>query len=175
MRPLRRRRLPQRCGSPPQGLQAKRRSAFTFDPPVDLAWRDWPVTAAIDERWYFKPDAGQLLGSPANADPVEAHDVVPEELDIASAIHEIGQDTSLQIRRPRRSWAGLRTFSRDGELVIGADAQGLFWLAGQGGYGIQSAHAAAMLAAGVLCGEALADGLRAQGVIAAVMAPRDVG
>ena len=165
----------QRCGSPPQGLQAKRRSAFTFDPPTDLAWRDWPVTAAIDERWYFKPDAGQLLGSPANADPVEAHDVVPEELDIATAIHEIGQDTSLQIRRPRRSWAGLRTFSRDGELVIGADAQGLFWLAGQGGYGIQSAHAAAMLAAGILCGEALADGLRAQGVIAAVMAPRDVG
>jgi D-arginine dehydrogenase len=161
-----------RCGSGPQDLQPKRRSAFTFDPPADVDWRDWPVTAAIDDRWYLKPDAGQLLGSPANADPVPPHDVVAEELDIATALHEIGEDSTLQIHRPRRTWAGLRTFSPDGELVIGEDAHGLFWLAGQGGYGIQSAQGAALLAAGLLCSRPLDDTLARQRVDVARMAPR---
>jgi D-arginine dehydrogenase len=161
----------ERCGSAPQGLQPKRRSAFTFDAPAHLDCRGWPVTAAIDERWYVKPDAGQLLGSPANADPVPPHDVVAEELDIATAIHHIGEDTALQIRRPRRTWAGLRSFSRSGELIIGADTNGLFWLAGQGGYGIQSAQGAAMLAAAQLCGRPPDDALLAQGVQASAMAP----
>lgn len=163
-----------RAGSRALGLQPKRRSAFTFDVPegLDAAQsRGWPVTAAIDDRWYVKPDAGQLLGSPANADPVPAHDVVPEELDIATGIHEIGEDTTLAIRRPRRTWAGLRTFSPDGELVIGDDADGLFWLAGQGGYGIQSAEGAAMLAAALLLGRPLPDALRQEGVLPEAMAP----
>ncbi len=160
-----------RCGSMPQGLQPRRRSAFTFDPPAGADFRAWPVTAAIDERWYIKPDAGQLLGSPANADPVPPQDVQPELLDIATGIHEIGQDTTLDIPRPRRTWAGLRTFSRDGELVIGTDAQGLFWLAGQGGYGIQSAHGAALLAAALLRGLALPPALREQGVEPGLMRP----
>lgn len=161
----------QRCGSAPQGLQPKRRSAFTFDTPAGVDGRTWPLTAAIDERWYLKPDAGQLLGSPANADPVAAHDVVAEELDIATALHHIGEDTTLQVRRPRRTWAGLRTFSRSGELVIGDDANGLFWLAGQGGYGIQSAHGAALLAAALLNGAPVPDTLGACGVQAAAMQP----
>jgi len=161
-----------RCGSQALGLVPKRRSAFTFDAPPGLDHRAWPVTAAIDDRWYFKPDAGQLLGSPANADPVPPHDVRPEELDIATAIDAIGQDTSLQIRRPRHTWAGLRSFLPDGELAIGFDAAGLFWLAGQGGYGIQSAHGAAMLAAALLRGEALPDPLRHAGVMPEAMAPR---
>lgn len=153
-----------RCGSAPQGLQAKRRSAFSFEPPSGVDFRAWPVTAAIEESWYFKPDAAQLLGSPANADPVPPHDVQPEELDIAIGIHAIERDTTLRIRRPRRSWAGLRTFSRDGELVIGADDRGLFWLAAQGGYGIQSAHGAALLAAALLAGQPLPRALHEQGV-----------
>lgn len=153
-----------RCASAPQGLQPRRRSAFSFDAPAGMDFRSWPVTAAVDERWYFKPDAGQLLGSPANADPVAAHDVQPEDIDIATGIHAIAQDTTLAIRRPRRTWAGLRTFSRSGELVIGADAQGLFWLAAQGGWGIQSAHGAALLAAALLNGQALPQALREQAV-----------
>lgn len=160
-----------RCGSAPVGLQPCRRSAFTFDAPADTAFRDWPVTAGIDDRWYFKPDAGQLLGSPANADPVPAHDVQPEELDIATGIAAIEERTTLRIRRPRRSWAGLRSFVPDGELVIGFDATGLFWLAGQGGYGIQSAAGAAQLAASLLLQQPLPDTLRAQGVDPALMAP----
>ncbi|MBL0088152.1 MAG: FAD-binding oxidoreductase [Ideonella sp.] len=162
-----------RCGARPVGLQPKRRSAFTFAAPEGMDARAWPTVAAIDETWYFKPDAGQLLGSPANADPVDPHDVVPEELDIALGIHGIEQGTRLTIRRPQRTWAGLRSFAADGELVIGWDAQapGLFWLAGQGGYGIQSADGAGQLAASLLRGVALPEQLQAQGVDPNAMSP----
>ena len=83
-----------------------------------------------------------LLGSPANADPVEPHDVQPEELDIALAIDRIQTMTTLQIRRPTRTWAGLRSFVADGDLVGGydADVPGFFWVAAQGGYGIQTSR-----------------------------------
>jgi D-arginine dehydrogenase len=144
-----------RCGAAPLALQPRRRSAFTFAAPAGLDTRRWPAVVDADERWYFKSDAGQLLGSPANADPVAAHDVVAEELDIATGIAGIEAATSLSIRRPTRTWAGLRTFAPDGEMVIGWDAQreGFFWLAGQGGWGIQSAHGAALFAATLWRGE----------------------
>jgi D-arginine dehydrogenase len=135
--------------------------------------RAWPTVADVEERWYFKPDAGQLLGSPANADPVAAHDVMPEEIDIATGIAAIEAATTLTIRRPSRTWAGLRSFSPDGELVIGWDTlrTGLFWLAGQGGYGIQSAAGAAQLAAALWLGAQLPEALRAQGVQAHALEP----
>jgi len=162
----------ERAGLAPLGLQPHRRSAFTFDAPGH-GHRAWPSVVAIDESWYFKPDAGQLLGSPANADPVPAHDVVAEEIDIATAIARIEERTTLTIRRPRRTWAGLRTFAPDGELVIGADPRqpAFFWLAGQGGYGIQSAAGAAWLAESLLLGATLPEPLRAEGVSTAAMAP----
>jgi D-arginine dehydrogenase len=165
--------LAQRCGVAPLGIQPKRRSAFTFAPPAGTDVRPWPTVADVDERWYFKPDAGQLLGSPANADPVCAHDVMPEELDIATGIAAIEAHTSLTIRRPTRTWAGLRSFAPDGELVIGWDAQraAFFWLAGQGGYGIQSAAGAAQLAAALWLGAPLPDALQAHGVHAHALEP----
>ena len=165
--------LAQRCGVAPLGIQPKRRSAFTFAPPAGADVRPWPTVADVDERWYFKPDAGQLLGSPANADPVSAHDVMPEELDIATGIAAIEAHTSLTIRRPTRTWAGLRSFAPDGELVVGWDAQraAFFWLAGQGGYGIQSAAGAAQLAAALWLGAPLPDALQAHGVQAHALEP----
>jgi len=155
-----------RCAADPIGLHPKRRSAFTFDAPAGAGHRDWPTTASIDDSWYIKPDAGQLLGSPANADPVPPQDVQPEELDIATAIARIEADTTLHIGRPRRTWAGLRSFAPDGELVIDFDPQcaGFFWLAGQGGYGIQSAAGASLLAADLLCGREVSASLRDHGV-----------
>ena len=75
--------LAQRCGVMPLGLEPRRRSAFTFHAPEGTDASCWPAVVAIDESWYFKPDAGRLLGSPANANPTHAHDVQPEELDIA--------------------------------------------------------------------------------------------
>jgi len=155
-----------RCGALPLGIQPKRRSAFTFAAPAGVDIRTWPTVCDVGETWYFKPDAGQLLGSPANADPVAAHDVMPEELDIATGIAAIEAHTTLTIRRPARTWAGLRSFAPDGELVIGWDAQrsAFFWLAGQGGYGIQSAAGAAQLAAALWLGAPLPDTLQREGV-----------
>ena len=160
-------------GAAPIGLQPRRRSAFTFDAPAGVDVSGWPLLAAVDERFYLKPDAGRLLGSPANADPAPPHDVRPEEIDIAMGIAAIEAATTLRIRRPASTWAGLRSFVADGELVIGPDpgCGGLFWLAGQGGYGIQSAAAAGQLAAALLRGRPVPAELSAHGVAAQTMGP----
>ncbi|MCR3796710.1 FAD-dependent oxidoreductase [Pseudomonas aeruginosa] len=131
------------AGVRPLGLQPKRRSAFIFAPPPGIDCHDWPMLVSLDESFYLKPDAGMLLGSPANADPVEAHDVQPEQLDIATGMYLIEEATTLTIRRPEHTWAGLRSFVADGDLVAGyaADAEGFFWVAAQGGYGIQTSAA----------------------------------
>ncbi len=122
------------------GLKPLRRSAFIFAPPDGTTCATWPLVIGMDEDWYFKPDAGMLLGSPANADEVEPQDIQPEELDIALGIHRIEQATTMTIRRPTHTWAGLRSFVADGDLVGGFDPQasGFFWVAAQGGYGIQN-------------------------------------
>ncbi|MDO5290663.1 MAG: FAD-binding oxidoreductase [Pseudomonadota bacterium] len=163
-----------RFGAAPIGLQPRRRSAFTFRPPEGVDVSAWPMVCDVDEQWYFKPDAGQLFGSPANADPVPPHDVQPEELDIALGIDRLQQVTGWTIRRPSATWAGLRSFVPDGEIVIGFDAAcpGFFWLAGQGGYGIQSAAGASELAASLIAGTPLPDALAAHGVNPAVVSPR---
>jgi len=151
------------AGVPRIGLQPRRRSAFTFAPPAGVDTRHWPCLISADETWYVKQDAGMLLGSPANADPVEPQDVQPEELDIALAVDRIQQMTTLEIRRPARTWAGLRSFVADGDLVGGFDpsAPGFFWLAAQGGYGIQTSpamgEACAALARGLPLPQRLAD------------------
>jgi D-arginine dehydrogenase len=131
------------AGAADIGLQPRRRSAFIFAPPAGVSSAAWPLTAGIAEDWYFKPDAGMLLGSPANADPVEPQDVQPELLDIAIAIERIQEMTTLVIERPTHTWAGLRSFVSDGDLVGGWDvhAPGFFWVAAQGGYGIQTSPA----------------------------------
>lgn len=160
-------------GAAPVGLVPHRRSAFTFNAPEGSDVSGWPAVVGVDESYYFKPDAGRLLGSPANADPTVPHDVVPEELDIALGIHQIEAVTTLTIRRPASTWAGLRSFVRDGEPVIGWDAHcpGFFWLAGQGGYGIQSAAGAAALGASLLRGTALPPELAQQRVDPLALAP----
>jgi len=136
----------------------------------------WPAVVGVDESWYFKPDAGQLLGSPANADPTVPHDVVPEELDIALGIHRIESVSTMTIRRPTSTWAGLRSFVPDGEMVIGFDAScpAFFWLAAQGGYGIQSAAGASALADTLLREVPLPEELRRHGVDPAKVSPRRV-
>lgn len=165
--------IAERCGAAPLGIQPKRRSAFLFAPPENTDISHWPTVLAVDESFYFKPDAGMLLGSPANADPVQPHDVAPEELDIATGIYRIESATSLRIRRPSHVWAGLRSFAPDDEFVIGWDAHTpqFFWLAGQGGYGIQTAAGASELAATLLQRQPLPDTLTRHGVSAAAVDP----
>ncbi|MNH08426.1 hydroxyglutarate oxidase [compost metagenome] len=154
------------CSVQPVGLQPCRRSAFTFEGPQDQAFAQWPAVIGVDESFYFKPDAGQLLGSPANADPVAPQDVVPEELDVAIGIYNIEALTTLTIRRPSHTWAGLRSFVADGDLVIGRDPHNpaFFWLAAQGGYGIQSAAGVSQLACALLLDQALPASLLREGV-----------
>lgn len=161
------------AGVPAIGLQPKRRSAFTFAPPAGLDTRHWPCLISADESWYVKQDAGMLLGSPANADPVPPQDVQPEELDIALAIERIQQRTTLEIRRPARTWAGLRSFVADGDLVGGFDpaAPGFFWVSAQGGYGIQTSPAMGEACAALARGLPLPERIAGFGLTEAMLGP----
>ncbi len=161
-------------GAAPVGLEPRRRSAFTFKGPEGLDASAWPMVSDLEETYYFKPDAGQFLGSPANADATHPQDVIPDELDIAKGIYAIEEATTLQIRRPTSTWAGLRSFVPDGEIVIGFDgaAPGFFWLAAQGGYGIQSAAGASALADALIRAVPLPQELVQSGVDPAQVSPQ---
>lgn len=140
------------AGVAPVGLVPKRRTAFTTEAPAGCDIGLWPLVIDAHESFYFKPDAGVLLMSPANEDAVDPQDVQPEELDVAIAVDRIETATTLQIRQVRRKWAGLRSFVADKSPVVGfaPDAPGFFWLAGQGGYGIQTAPAMGELVAALV-------------------------
>ena len=161
------------AGARAMGLVPARRSAFTFPVPEGLDATHWPAVISADERFYFKPDAGQLLGSPANADATYPHDVQPEEEDIATGIWNIEQATTLSIRRPSHTWAGLRSFVADGEMVIGWDSHvpEFFWVAAQGGCGIQCAAGYSLLARNLLLAEPVDEQLLRQGVQTELLAP----
>ncbi len=146
------------AGVCPVGLVPMRRTAFMVPGRPD--WSGWPAVIDIGHRWYFKPDGEQLLCSPAEEKPSAPCDARPEEVDIALAIDRINRATTLAIRTVRSSWTGLRSFVPDRSMVIGFDsnAEGFFWLAGQGGTGIQTAPGAARLAAALITdGEPPAD------------------
>ena len=164
----------QLAGVAPMGLVPKRRTAFTTPAPDGCDIGTWPLVIDAQESYYFKPDAGVLLVSPANEDPVSPQDVQPEELDVAIAIDRIETATTLQIRQVRRSWAGLRSFVADKTPVVGfaADPPGFFWLAGQGGYGIQTAPAMGELAAALVRGLPVPPEMAALGVLAQSLSAR---
>ncbi len=166
-------RVAELAGLPSIGLVPKRRSAFIFAPPEGLAVERWPLVVSAGEDWYFKPDAGALLGSPANADPTEPQDVQPEEMDIALGVHRLTEVTTMDIRRPQRPWAGLRSFVADGGLVGGFDPQapGFFWVAAQGGYGVQTAPAMGESCAALARGVPLPAHVAAEGVSEASLGP----
>ena len=170
--------LAQLAGVRPIGLVPKRRTAITFDPvfadPADAeGLNGWPMVIDVDEQFYVKPDAGRLLLSPADETPVEPCDVQPEEMDIAVAIDRMEQAARFSVRRIAHKWAGLRSFVADKVPVAGFDgeAPGFFWLAGQGGYGIQTAPAMGRTAAALATGGALPPEVAALGVGAADLTP----
>ena len=161
------------AGVMPVGLVPRRRTAFTCEAPAGCDISHWPLVIDLCENWYFKPDAGVLLVSPANADAVSAQDVQPEELDVAIAVDRVEAVTSMRIRQVRRKWAGLRSFVADKTPVLGfaPDAPGFFWLAGQGGYGIQTAPAMGEMTAAWLRGLPMPPQLAALGVTCTDLAP----
>jgi D-arginine dehydrogenase len=155
-----------------RGIQPFRRTAFTVDAPDVPGMRESPMTADIDEQFYWKPDAGRVLISLAEETPADAGDAQPEDLDVALAVERVEAATILEIRRIQRKWAGLRSFAPDRIPVIGfTAAEGFFWLAGQGGYGIQTAPAAGRLAAALIMRQPLPDDLCRLGLDVAALSP----
>jgi len=158
-------------GGAPIGLNPLRRTAFIVDAPPTLAP---PMVADIDGAYYFKPDAGRLLCSPADETPQAPSDARPDELETARAIESINEVTTLRIRHVRSAWAGLRSFVADRMPVVGYDdmVDGLFWYAAQGGYGVQTAGALARVGAALFDGVPLPTQVADLGVNPAVLAPR---
>lgn len=112
----------------------------------------WPVVLSASENWYAKPQSGMLIVSPADEDLVEPHDAWPEDIVLAEGFYRFEQFMNIEVKRIESSWAGLRTFARDRNPVVGFSdqAEGFFWLAGQGGYGIQTAPVLAKLASDII-------------------------
>lgn len=161
------------AGLPGLGFQPKRRTAFLFDPPLGTVIASWPLVVDLHEQFYFKPDAGRLIGSLADETDTEPCDAYPEDIDVAIAVDRIEQATSMRIGRPSTPWAGLRTFAPDRAPVAGFDPRlpGFFWLGGQGGYGFQVSLTLARLSAALMRGEPLPEDVTALGVTAAALAP----
>jgi D-arginine dehydrogenase len=154
------------CGARPIGLQPLRRTVFLVDSPPGIDIRNWPFVIDADETFYFKPDAGKLLISPADETPDQPGDAQVDDMDIAIGVDRIETALDLEVRRVSHSWAGLRTFATDRVPVLGFDAEvpGLFWCAGQGGYGIQTAPAMARTAAALAKNERVPSDVATEGV-----------
>jgi len=137
------------------GLMPLRRTVVLLEPPETCDVSGWPLLLASDGSFYLKPDAGLILVSPADEHPSQPCDARPDEIDIACAVHHAQQALQVEFRTVKHSWSGLRNFVADRTPVIGfaPDAEGFFWLAGQGGHGIQTAPAAARVAASILLGQ----------------------
>jgi D-arginine dehydrogenase len=161
------------AGAAPIGLQPMRRTAVIVDAPPDVDIKAWPAVIDVDEQFYFKPEAGRILASPADETPSDPCDAWADEMDVAICIERVQEAADIPVRRITRSWAGLRSFVADRSPVIGFDAgiPGFFWLAGQGGYGVQTAPAAARTAAALARGQALPADIAAEGVSAGDLSP----
>ncbi len=140
------------AGALPVPLQPMRRSAAILPAPSGHDIRNWPLFVSASEQWYAKPEAGKLMVSPADEDPLEPQDAWADDMVLAEGLHRYEQAVTVPVTRVERTWAGLRTFAADRTPVVGFDhrAQGFFWLAGQGGYGVQTAPALSELAAALI-------------------------
>jgi D-arginine dehydrogenase len=156
------------------GLTPLRRSIFMVPSPLGEASRGFPNCSDVDESFYANPEGAQFLCSPADETPCPPSDAKPDEVEIARAIEAINAATTIGVRSVTSSWAGLRTFAPDRNLVVGEDptAPGFFWLAGQGGYGIQTSPAAARLGAALVLGEPVPSDLVDRGLDVTRLAPR---
>ncbi|NKX44122.1 NAD(P)/FAD-dependent oxidoreductase [Roseicyclus persicicus] len=145
------------AGIAPIGLTPLRRSVARIPAPAGMDVSRWPMLLGAGETWYAKPDAGQMIVSPADEDPVaEPHDAWPEDMRLAEGIARYQDFVTEEVTRLTSSWAGLRTFAPDRALVLGPEPAdpGFVWVAGQGGYGFQTAPAASRLVADLVGGRA---------------------
>ncbi|MCJ8143924.1 FAD-binding oxidoreductase [Ancylobacter sp. A5.8] len=161
------------AGVRPLGLAPLRRTAFNIPAPEGIDIRAWPLVNDVGDEFYFKNDAGQLFVSPSDATPSAPMDAYADDMDVAIGVERLERATTLRVRRVSHSWAGLRTFAPDGSPVAGFDpaAEGFFWLAGQGGYGVKTSPALSRLAASLLRSEGVPDDLARLGLTENDLAP----
>ncbi len=161
------------AGLAPLGFRPLRRTIIIFAPQTVAVDPAWPVVIEIHEDFYFKPETGRVLASPADETPSPPCDAQPEDIDVAIAVDRLERWTRMDVPRILNKWAGLRTFSPDRVPVVGEDprAPGFCWCAGQGGYGIQTAWAMGRLTAAVVLGAELPPALIEAGVRAENYAP----
>ncbi|MEZ2330183.1 NAD(P)/FAD-dependent oxidoreductase [Mesorhizobium sp. RCC_202] len=154
------------AGVRPVGLLPKRRTAFNIPAPAGVDISDWPLVNDVGAEFYFKPDAGQLFVSPADATPSEPMDAFAEDIDVAIGAERLETATTIEVQRVSRSWAGLRTFVADGSPVVGPDDEfpDFVWLVGQGGYGIKTSPALSRVCASLIVGGGLPDDVARHGV-----------
>lgn len=162
------------AGAGKLGITPYRRTAITVDVPAGIDVGALPEICEVDEVFYMKPEAGKLMVSPADATETEPCDAQPEELDIAYAAHYLEQATTIQIRHVSHSWAGLRTFAPDRIPVVGwsGKIEDFFWLAGQGGFGIQTSPALGELAASLIAHGAAPEAFARHGLTREQFAPQ---
>jgi D-arginine dehydrogenase len=136
----------------PIGLEPKRRTIITFDAPRGTELESLPFAKTIGDELYFAPESGRLFASPMDEVPSEPMDAQPDEYEVALAAFRMEERTTVQVRQIHSKWAGLRTFTPDKHPAVGfvADAEGFFWLAGQGGFGLQTSPAMAAIAAALI-------------------------
>lgn len=161
------------AGVRPLGLEPKRRTIIVFEPPADMDVRNWPFVKAAVDDFYMIPEAGRLMASPVDEVPSEPVDAQPEEYDLALAAWKVEEYTTLTVPRIAHRWAGLRSFLPDRVPTAGfaPDAAGFFWLAGQGGYGLQTAPAMAEIVEALAIGGDWPAGLAALGLTASQVTP----
>ena len=152
----------------------KRRTCIAFHGPVGMDVNNWPGIMDAHENYYFKPDAGALIGSLGDETPDMPCDVQPHEMDVALTVDRIENATTLEIDRLIRKWAGLRCFVEDRLAVIGyaPDTEGFFWCAAQGGYGIATSPALGQCAANLVLGRDFPDEVLELGVNPDHLAPQ---
>ena len=165
------------AGAEDIGLVPKRRTALIIDAPDGIDTATLPLIVDIEEQFYMKPDAGRLLISPANEDPMAPCDAQPDEMDIAICVDRIERAFDIKVNRIANKWAGLRSFVADKSPVAGYSqaVDGFFWLAGQGGYGVQSAPALSRCAAALALGNAIPTDILDAGLQPSSIAPQRPG
>jgi len=142
------------AGVEPLGLEPKRRTIITFDAPAGTDLDGLPFAKTVGDELYFAPESGRLFASPMDEVPSGPCDAQPDEYEVALAAHRMETRTVVKVGRIHSRWAGLRTFTPDRHPAAGfaKDAEGFFWLAGQGGFGLQTSPAMSRIAASLIFG-----------------------
>jgi len=165
------------CRAKPVGIRPLRRTVFLVASPEGVSPRGIPLTGNIENTWYFMPQGDVFACSPADETLMEPCDAKPDPLEIARALELINEATILNAQSIKRPWAGLRNFVPDRVPVVGYDetAEGFFWYAGQGGYGMQIAPALSKTGAALFDGREVPGDLTARGLRAEDLSPSRAG